>query len=119
MAHMAICACRKTHVVANTTTTFYFISNHPYLGLIVGETEVSNHQHIGVVPTAGAGEPQKVVFVVAVKIDYSLKHMLHLMPTTCDMSKKGLWRAGYTPADRQTSRGVLHHTAQYLYSACI
>jgi hypothetical protein len=30
-----------------------------------------------------------------------------------------LWRAGYTPADRQTSRGVLHHTAQYLYSACI
>ncbi len=30
-----------------------------------------------------------------------------------------LWRAGYTPADRQTSWGVLHHTAQYLYSACI
>ncbi len=30
-----------------------------------------------------------------------------------------LWRAGYTPADRQTSWGALHHTAQYLYSACI
>jgi hypothetical protein len=30
-----------------------------------------------------------------------------------------LWRAGYTPADRQTSWGVLHHTAQYLSSACI
>ncbi len=30
-----------------------------------------------------------------------------------------VWRAGYTPADRQTSWGVLHHTAQYLYSACI
>jgi hypothetical protein len=30
-----------------------------------------------------------------------------------------LWRAGYTPDDRQTSWGVLHHTAQYLYSACI
>jgi hypothetical protein len=30
-----------------------------------------------------------------------------------------LWRAVYTPADRQTSRGVLHHTAQYMYTACI
>ncbi len=33
--------------------------------------------------------------------------------------KEYVWRAGYTPADRQTSWGVLHHTAQYLYSACI
>jgi hypothetical protein len=35
------------------------------------------------------------------------------------MINGNLWRAGYTPADRQTSWGVLHHTAQYLYSACI
>ncbi len=28
--------------------------------------------------------------------------------------KTGVWRAGYTPADRQTSRGVLHQGARGL-----
>jgi hypothetical protein len=52
-----------------------------------------------------------------------IKPILYLKFCITRISKKALpktlWRAGYTPADRQTSWGVLHHTAQYLYSACI
>ncbi len=46
------------------------------LGLIVGEAEVADYEHVRVVPTAGPGEPQKVVFVIAVVIDDSLHQIV-------------------------------------------
>jgi hypothetical protein len=71
IAHIAIWACSKLHMIEKKTTfKIVFLVN---LGLVVGEAEVADDEHVGVVPTAGPGEPQKVVFIIAVVIDDSLQ----------------------------------------------
>ncbi len=67
----------RTHYRTKTTFKIGFLVN---LGLIVGEAEVADHEHVGVVPTAGPGEPQKVVFIIAVVIDDSLQSDCYQCP---------------------------------------